>query len=278
MYQSKEIMLSTTREVDVRTKSYLPQILANIDHVLESSHFNVEKVDSTFITKVEGKVRDIYVFEDVVVLVTTDRLSAFDRQIASIPLKGILLNKISNWWFQQTCHIVPNHIVQEIDERSTLCRRCKVFPIEFVMRGYLTGSTATSIWKNYEAGIREYCGHLLPDNLHKNQKLSNAILTPTTKSVEHDELLSVSDIIARGIMTAEDMNICQNYAHQLFAYGQQICEPRGLILVDTKYEFGKDSAGNIILVDEIHTPDSSRFWLSDSYSSRIVEGKVTIYF
>ena len=278
MYQSKEIMLSTTREVDVRTKSYLPQILANIDHVLESSHFNVEKVDSTFITKVEGKVRDIYIFEDVVVLVTTDRLSAFDRQIASIPLKGILLNKISNWWFQQTCHIVPNHIVQEIDERSTLCRRCKVFPIEFVMRGYLTGSTATSIWKSYEAGIREYCGHLLPDNLHKNQKLYNAILTPTTKSVEHDELLSVSDIIARGIMTAEDMNICQNYAHQLFAYGQQICESRGLILVDTKYEFGKDSAGNIILVDEIHTPDSSRFWLSDSYSSRIVEGKVTIYF
>jgi phosphoribosylaminoimidazole-succinocarboxamide synthase len=219
-----------------------------------------------------GKVRDIYNYNDNLLLFASDRLSAFNRDITTIPLKGSILNKVSVWWFNKTKSFIPNHIINVIDDRSIEVKKCSVFPIEFVMRSYLTGSTETSIWKNYEKGSRKYCGHILQDGMRKNQKLENIILTPTTKS-ERDELISENEILEKKIMTLEEWETCKKYSFLLFKYGQKICSENGLILVDTKYEFGKDENGNILLVDEIHTPDSSRFWFEHSYIKQFTSNK-----
>ena len=184
----------------------------------------------------------------------------------------MVLHKISRWWFDKTKHIVPNHVIDDSDDRIMKVKKCKVFPIEFVMRSYLTGSTDTSIWKNYEKGCRYYCGHKLPDNMKKNEKLSNILLTPTTKD-EHDELISEKVIIEKKIMTLKEWETCKKYAYSLFQIGQEIASKNGLILVDTKYEFGIDEHGEIILVDELHTPDSSRYWFSNSYKERMSNGE-----
>ena len=217
-----------------------------------------------------GKVRDVYISDDSNYhLVASDRISAFDRHLTTIPYKGIVLHKTSSWWFNKTKHIVPNHVLDDADERTMKVKSCKVFPIEFVMRSYLTGSTDTSIWKNYEKGCRYYCGHELPDNMIKNEKLHEILLTPTTKD-EHDELISEQIIIENNIMTKEQWNTCKEYAYALFEFGQKIASNNGLILVDTKYEFGIDKQGNIILVDELHTPDSSRYWFKNTYEKRML--------
>lgn len=217
-----------------------------------------------------GKVRDIYISDDSNYhLVASDRISAFDRHLTTIPYKGIVLHKTSSWWFNKTKHIVPNHVLDDGDERTMKVKSCKVFPIEFVMRSYLTGSTDTSIWKNYEKGCRYYCGHELPNNMIKNEKLHKILLTPTTKD-EHDELISEQIIIENNIMTEEQWNTCKEYAYALFEFGQKIASNNGLILVDTKYEFGIDKQGNIILVDELHTPDSSRYWFKNTYEKRML--------
>ena len=217
-----------------------------------------------------GKVRDVYISDDSNYhLVASDRISAFDRHLTTIPYKGIVLHKTSSWWFNKTKHIVPNHVLDDGDERTMKVKSCKVFPIEFVMRSYLTGSTDTSIWKNYEKGCRYYCGHELPDNMIKNEKLHKILLTPTTKD-EHDELISEQIIIENNIMTEEQWNTCKEYAYALFEFGQKIASNNGLILVDTKYEFGIDKQGNIILVDELHTPDSSRYWFKNTYEKRML--------
>ena len=217
-----------------------------------------------------GKVRDVYISDDSNYhLVASDRISAFDRHLTTIPYKGIVLHKTSSWWFNKTKHIVPNHVLDDADERTMKVKSCKVFPIEFVMRSYLTGSTDTSIWKNYEKGCRYYCGHELPDNMIKNEKLHKILLTPTTKD-EHDELISEQIIIENNIMTEEQWNTCKEYAYALFEFGQKIASNNGLILVDTKYEFGIDKQGNIILVDELHTPDSSRYWFKNTYERRML--------
>ena len=220
-----------------------------------------------------GKVRDVYEAEDSnFILVASDRISAFDRHLTTVPYKGVVLHKISRWWFNKTKYLVPNHVIDDKDERVMKVKKCKVFPIEFVMRSYLTGSTDTSIWKNYEKGCRYYCGHNLPDNMIKNQKLPNILLTPTTKD-EHDELISEKVIIEDKIMTLQEWETCKKYAYTLFQYGQEIALKNDLILVDTKYEFGMDEYGKIILVDELHTPDSSRYWFSNSYNERMLEGE-----
>ncbi len=217
-----------------------------------------------------GKVRDVYISDDSNYhLIASDRISAFDRHLTTIPYKGIVLHKTSSWWFNKTKHIVPNHVLDDADERTMKVKSCKVFPIEFVMRSYLTGSTDTSIWKNYEKGCRYYCGHELPDNMIKNEKLHKILLTPTTKD-EHDELISEQIIIENNIMTEEQWNTCKEYAYALFEFGQKIASNNGLILVDTKYEFGIDKQGNIILVDELHTPDSSRYWFKNTYEKRML--------
>ncbi len=220
-----------------------------------------------------GKVRDTFDLGDKLILVTTDRQSAFDRVLASIPFKGQALNQVSAFWFEQTRDIVPNHVMAVPDPNVTVGRKARVVPIEFVVRSYMTGSTSTSIWKNYQAGTREYCGHTLPDGMVKNQKLARAIVTPTTKDDEHDELTSGDEIVANGTLSAEAWKRMEEIALSLFARGQELAARNGLILVDTKYELGWDADGNVMLIDEIHTPDSSRYWIADSYAARFEAGQ-----
>jgi phosphoribosylaminoimidazole-succinocarboxamide synthase len=225
-------------------------------------------------TRLTGKVRDRYdLGPTTLALVTTDRQSGFDRMLALVPYKGQVLNLTSAYWFDITKDIVPNHLLDVPHPNVSIVRKCTPFPIEFVVRSYMTGSTSTSIWKNYQEGIRNYCGHLLPDGMVKNQKLEKTILTPTTKEEEHDRPISEADIVAELWMTQEDFDVCSKAALAVFAKGQEVAAQRGLILVDTKYEFGKDENGVIRLIDEVNTPDSSRYWLTDSYQSRIAAGQ-----
>ena len=242
-------------------------ILANLQNCLSSTEFLDIAGRNT------GKVRDRFDLGDKLLLVTTDRQSAFDRILAQVPFKGQVLNQISAWWFEQTKDIVENHVLSIPDPNATLAKKCKVFPVEFVMRGYLTGSTSTSVWAQYKDGKRNICGNILPDGMARNQKLDKNILTPTTKSDAHDENISAKDIVERGIICAEKWEILEKTAFALFERGQKIAAERNLILVDTKYEFGEDENGEIILIDEIHTPDSSRFWLSKNYEERFSQGK-----
>jgi phosphoribosylaminoimidazole-succinocarboxamide synthase len=221
----------------------------------------------------KGKVRDTYDLGDKLLLITTDRQSAFDRILASIPFKGQVLNQVSEFWFRNTSHIVKNHIISVPDPNVTLATKCKVFPIEFVVRGYLTGSTDTSAWTLYSKGVRNICGNILKPGMVKNQKFDKPILTPTTKSDAHDEPISAEQIISRNIIDEKTWNKLQSIVFALFEEGTRIADSHGLILVDTKYELGTDENGEIVLIDEIHTPDSSRYWLKESYQSRFAKNK-----
>ncbi|KAG8632859.1 hypothetical protein MANES_18G062300v8 [Manihot esculenta] len=223
-------------------------------------------------SKTRGKVRDIYDGGDYLILVTTDRQSAFDRILASIPFKGQVLNETSLWWFNRTQHITQNAVVSAPDKNVTIAKKCSVFPVEFVVRGYVTGSTDTSLWTVYKSGVRNYCGNALPDGLVKNQKLTVNILTPTTKAADHDVPVTPSEIIEQGLMTQADYDEASRKALSLFGYGQRVALEHGLILVDTKYEFGRSSDGSILLIDEVHTPDSSRYWIAHSYEERFRNG------
>jgi phosphoribosylaminoimidazole-succinocarboxamide synthase len=221
----------------------------------------------------KGKVRDTYDLGDSLMLVTTDRQSAFDRILASIPFKGAVLNNVSGFWFENTKHIVANQVISIPDPNVTIAKKCRVFPIEFVVRGYLTGSTDTAAWTQYAKGIRNICGNILPDGMAKNQKFDRPILTPTTKAEDHDESISAEEIVSRGIIDEPTWNKLSRIVFDLFAFGTEIAAKNGLILVDTKYELGTDSQGNILLIDEVHTPDSSRYWIRESYGSRLAAGK-----
>ena len=225
------------------------------------------------ISKKTGKVRDQYDLGKNLALITTDRQSAFDRVLAAIPFKGQVLNLASAWWFEETKHIIDNHVISVADPNVILAKKCKVFPIEFVVRGFITGSTSTSLWTVYNNGAREYCGNILPEGLKKNQKLKDNMLTPTTKEEDHDRPISPEAIVSENWMTQEDWDFCSEKALELFEFGQRKAAENGMILVDTKYEMGKDEDGNILLIDEIHTPDSSRYWIENSYEDRISEGK-----
>lgn len=256
-------------EISDRTTEYIQKFIdVNRVNTIRSTQIDTSMLPK-FSRKIVGKVRDIYICDDFVILVTTDRQSAFDRQLALVPFKGQVLNLTSLWWFNLSKDVVPNHIIASPHSNVTIGKKCSVFPVEFVMRGYITGSTSTSLWTNYNKGVRFYCGHHFPDGLTKNQKLDCNKLTPTTKSDEHDELISAEEIITKGLMTKADWEQCASYAYRLFALGQAEALKNGLILVDTKYEFGKDATGNILLIDEIHTPDSSRYWIQDTYEARM---------
>ena len=223
-----------------------------------------------------GKVRDIFVhpsFPEYMIFISTDRQSAFDRNLGGIPRKGEVLNKISAWWFEQTKQVCPNHFVSAPDPCVSLIKKATMFPIEVIVRGYITGSTNTSLWMNYSQGVRHFCGNDLPEGLKKNQQLEHIIITPTTKSEIHDELTSRDEIIEKEWATEDEWNQIETLAFSLFAAGQELAAKTGLILVDTKYEFGKDAQGNIIVCDEVHTPDSSRFWKESSYQERLSQGK-----
>ena len=229
-------------------------------------------IDISQLPKIKsGKVRDLYETSSNYVIHHSDRLSSFDRNICNIDGKGELLCKTAKWWFDRTRHIIDNHVVG-IEGRNMIVKKCSVILIEFVVRGYITGSTSTSLWTHYNNGERVYCGIEFPDGLKKNQRLAEPVLTPTTKD-EHDEPLSCEDIITRKILSKGELNYIKEKALSLFSYGQKEALKRGLILVDTKYEFGYDSNGNIILIDEIHTCDSSRYWKNDSYQERFNAGE-----
>jgi phosphoribosylaminoimidazole-succinocarboxamide synthase len=222
-----------------------------------------------------GKVRDNYDLPDGRrIIIATDRLSAFDRILTAIPCKGQVLTQIARFWFEATHDICPNHVIEYPDPNVVVCRRLDILPVEIVVRDYLTGSTATSIWPMYRAGRRDIYGVRFPDGLRQNQKLPSTILTPTTKASlgGHDEPITPEEIVGRGLLTAGQWRTVSELALALFARGREMADDRGLILVDTKYEFGVDAAGSILLADEIHTPDSSRYWIRDSHERRFAVG------
>jgi phosphoribosylaminoimidazole-succinocarboxamide synthase len=222
-----------------------------------------------------GKVRDNYDLPDGRrIIIASDRISAFDRELAVIPLKGLVLTQTARFWFEATRHICPNHVVDHPDPNVLVCRRLAMMPVEIVVRDYLAGTTSTSILQLYRKGQRRMYGHRLPDDLRENQKLPATIITPTTKALQgaHDAPLGAEEILARGLLSERQWREVSQKALALFAFGRETAARRGLILVDTKYEFGLDENDDIVLADEVHTPDSSRYWLAASYPSHLAAG------
>jgi phosphoribosylaminoimidazole-succinocarboxamide synthase len=234
--------------------------------LLEAVPNALEHVDLTgFGTKFTGKVRDMYAHNDSRILITTDRISAFDVVLGTIPFKGQALNQLSAWWFAQTKDIVPNHVLSVPDENVTVAREAVPLPVEVIVRGFITGVTKTSLWSLYESGMREAYGIKLPDGLKKNDALPEPVITPTTKAEAggHDELLTRAEILERGLVSLEIWEQVERVAVALFKRGQAVARAAGLMLVDTKYEFGLID-GQLVLIDEMHTPDSSRYWTLES--------------
>jgi phosphoribosylaminoimidazole-succinocarboxamide synthase len=225
--------------------------------------------------KYEGKVRDCYIKDGKRIIIVSDRLSAFDVVLGTIPFKGQVLNQMAAYWFEITKDLVPNHVLDIPDPQVMVGVECQLLPVEFVMRDYLTGVTSTSIWSHYQGGARQFCGHELPDGMRKNQRLEKAILTPSTKAEkgDHDRSVSREEILAMGVLKAAEFDEAAEMCARLFAFGQQQAAKRGLILVDTKYEVGRRPDGKLCFIDEIHTPDSSRYWYADDYQSRFDGGQ-----
>ncbi len=217
---------------------------------------------------IKGKVRDTYILpNNERIIITTNRQSAFDRHICEVPHKGEVLTKLCKFWFDRTRDIIPNHMLDYTLPNVMGCKSLLMLPIELVVRDYMTGSTETSIWKAYEKGYRKIYGHEFPDGMRKNQKLPDTIITPTTKGVK-DIPMSEEEILDLGIFPINIWTEMKEKALKLFERGKEIAESKGLILVDTKYEFGLDKNKVLTLGDEIHTPDSSRFWKLDTYQER----------
>ena len=227
-----------------------------------------------------GKVRDCYDLPATAteparrILISSDRISAFDRILAAIPYKGQVLTQLARWWFDRTADICPNHVLAYPDPNVVIGKRVAILPVEVVVRGYLAGTTSTSVLTQYKAGVRSMYGHTLPDGMRDNQVLPAAIITPTSKAFDggHDEPLTAAEIVAQGLLTQAQWDEVSAKALALFARGQKMAAERGLILVDTKYEFGTDAAGNILIADEIHTPDSSRYWVASGYQAAFEAG------
>ncbi|MFC5397161.1 phosphoribosylaminoimidazolesuccinocarboxamide synthase [Bosea vestrisii] len=223
-----------------------------------------------------GKVRENYDLPDGRrIIIATDRLSAFDRAIACIPFKGQVLTQTARFWFERTADICPNHVLDYPDPNVVVGKRLDILPVEIVVRGYLAGTTGTSILTMYKQGQREMYGARFPEGLRDNEVLPQAIITPTSKAFDggHDEPLSPAEILEQGLLTKAQWETLSDYALKLFARGQTLAAERGLILADTKYEFGTDAEGRMILADEIHTPDSSRYWFAGSYRERFAKGE-----
>jgi phosphoribosylaminoimidazole-succinocarboxamide synthase len=225
--------------------------------------------------KYEGKVRDNYTRGDRRIIMVTDRISTFDVVVGSIPFKGQVLNQMARYWFDETAKLAPNHMLEVPDPNVMVVRECTPLKAEFVMRAYLTGVTSTSIWKAYERGERSFCGHALPEGMKQHQRLPRPILTPSTKAPkgEHDISVSRAELLEMGAITAEHFDRAAAIAETLFAFGQQRALERGMILVDTKYEMGLAPDGTITVIDEIHTPDSSRYWFAADYEDRLARGE-----
>ena len=225
--------------------------------------------------KQQGKVRDFYVLPGKRIIITTDRQSAFDVILGHIPYKGSVLNMLAAYWFKKTKRIIPNHMLSIPDPNVIVAKNCKGIPIEMIVRGYMSGVTKTSIWYSYQRGERNIYGLRFPDGLKKNQQLPTPVITPTTHGGGkngHDERLTREEILERELIDKKTYMQMEEAALALFAYGSKHCLARGLVLVDTKYEFGLDENNQLMLMDEIHTPDSSRFWKADTYEKRLKKG------
>ena len=241
-----------------------------IDNCLVDAHF--PELPAHY----KGKVRDSFDLPGGRrIMVATDRQSAFDLVLAAVPHKGQVLNQTARFWFDETTDICPNHVISFPDPNVVVAHKLRMLPVEMVVRDYMTGSTETSIWPMYQGGERSLYGHQFPDGLVKNQKLADTILTPTTKADqgEHDEPITAEEIVATGLLPSEQWAELAHISLALFARGREIAARNGLILVDTKYEFGLSEDGTITLADEIHTPDSSRFWIADTYDERMASGQ-----
>ncbi len=226
--------------------------------------------------KQHGKVRDWYQLpQQQRLIVTSDRLSAFDRNLAAVPYKGQVLNQLAAWWFSQTEDVIPNHLLSIPDPNCAVVQEVEPLPIEVIVRGYITGVTSTALWYRYNLGEREIYGYHFPEGLRKNQPLRHTIITPTTKGGPsgHDERLTCAEVVNNGYLPQKDWDVIQAAALQIFQKGQEVAAAAGLILVDTKYEFGRTPFGEIILIDEVHTPDSSRFWKAENYAERFERGQ-----
>lgn len=244
------------------------QLQATLAHAFDG-------IDLPFLgRKRSGKVREIYEHGDQLILITTDRLSAFDRILGLVPYKGQVLNQLAAFWFEQTHDIVPNHFIESPDPNVTVARRCQPLPVEVVVRGFISGVTTTSLWYRYSQGERTIYGIDFPDGLQKNDALPQPIITPTTKAQAggHDERITSAEIVEQGLVDPETWMRVQGAAVELFQRGQEIARRAGLVLVDTKYEFGLDDNGTVTLIDEVHTPDSSRFWTLESYEKLSAKG------
>lgn len=242
------------------------RIRQGLDNVLGGTDFDVGK-------RISGKVRDSYLLSGGRrALVTTDRVSAFDRILGTIPFKGQVLNQIASFWFDATRDIVPNHVISTPDPNVMVVSECEQLPLEFIVRGYITGVTSTSAWTNYAKGARNICGNILPDGLRKDQKLDRPILTPTTKHEVHDRNISREEAISEGLITPELFDEAADVCFRMFEAGTREAAKRGLILVDTKYELGMLN-GRLVVSDEIHTPDSSRYWYADTYEELFANGE-----
>ena len=221
-----------------------------------------------------GKVRDNYIKEETITMVTTDRISAFDRVLGTVPFKGQALVEMADWWFGETADIVANHVLRRPHPNVWTVRRCDPIQVEMVVRGYLTGITPTSIWTAYEKGDRNFCGNELPDGMRKHEKLSEPIITPSTKAAqgEHDESVSPEELFRRGAVDPGLYRELAKISMRLYHRGVKRAAEQGMIFVDTKYEFGI-SSGKIMLMDEVNTPDSSRYWMADDYEKRFEKGE-----
>ncbi len=257
--------------------------MSNLDAALRAqlaqtlTHTPWQTIAGRALPRYDGKVRDCYIDSDrgERIIVVTDRLSAFDAVVGTIPFKGQVLNQLAQFWFEQTKDLAANHMLRVPDPNVMVARECEPLPVELVMRAYLTGVTSTSIWKAYEQGKREFCGHPLPEGMRKNQPLPRPILTPSTKAAKGDHDISVSkdELLAMGRIAPDVFERAAAIAERLFAAGQAHAAKQGLILADTKYEMGLAGDGSIIVIDEIHTPDSSRYWHADDYEQRLAAGE-----
>lgn len=242
-----------------------------IDLTRNLPHARIDELPNPYF----GKVRDCYDLPSGQrILISSDRISAFDRILAAIPFKGQVLTQTARYWFDHTADICPNHVISYPDPNVVIGQKLTILPVEIVVRGYLAGTTGTSVLTLYKKGQRQMYGHTLPDGLRDNQALPAPIITPTSKAFDggHDEPLTAAEIVATGLLTQAQWDHIAAVSLALFQRGQDMAAARGLILVDTKYEFGTDAAGNILLADEIHTPDSSRYWLADGYAQAFNAG------
>lgn len=245
-------------------------------HIMDHLGDALVSVDLSFLgEKQSGKVRDLYRHGDKLILVATDRLSAFDYILGLVPFKGQVLTQLSAFWFDATRDLIGNHLLQVPDPNVTVARACTPLPVEVVVRGYITGVTSTALWRQYSLGERRIYGIEFPDGLRKNDPLPEPVITPTTKARDggHDERITGAEIVASGLVAAHQWQRVCEAAVAIFKRGQRIARRGGLILVDTKYEFGLSPEGEVVLIDEIHTPDSSRYWIADTYEARHAAGE-----